>query len=92
MRDVPSISFTANLRRHVECPPATVAGSTVAQCLAAYFADRPQVRSYILDEQGSVRRHVVVFVGAEQLRDPARQSDPVTPDAEITVMQALSGG
>lgn len=89
---MPTISFTRNLRRHVDCPPAEVAGETVAACLVAYFVEHPQVRSYVLDEQGSVRKHVVVFVGAEQLRDPARQTDPVEPTTEITVMQALSGG
>lgn len=89
---MPSISFTRNLRRHVDCPTAAVEGATVAECLAAYFAEHPRVRSYVLDEQGGVRKHVVVFVGADQLRDPARQTDPVEPATEITVMQALSGG
>lgn len=89
---MPSISFTRNLRRHVDCPSATVQGATVAECLADYFATHPRVRTYVLDEQGGVRRHVVVFVGSEQLRDPARQTDPVEATTEITVMQALSGG
>lgn len=89
---MPKISFTANLRRHVACPNADVHGTTVAECLAAYFAEQPQVRTYVLDDQGRVRRHVVVFVGDEQILDPARQSDAVAPGTEITVMQALSGG
>jgi len=89
---VPTITFTANLRRHVACPTAQVAGTTVAQCLAAYFALHPAVRSYVLDDQGCVRRHVVVFVGSDQLRDPSKQTDAVGPATEITVMQALSGG
>jgi sulfur carrier protein ThiS len=89
---VAEISFTSNLRRHVDCPPAQVVGATVAACLAAYFADHPAVRSYVLDDQGSVRRHVVVFVDGDQIHDPARQSDPVRANGEITVMQALSGG
>lgn len=89
---MPTITFTKNLRRHVDCPPAEVEGATVAECLAAYFRVHPAVRSYVLDEQGAVRRHVVVFVGSEQLRDPSTQSDPAPPSTEITVMQALSGG
>jgi hypothetical protein len=89
---MPTVAFTANLRRHVDCPAATVQGTTVAECLAAYFEVHPQVRSYVLDEQARIRRHVAVFVGSEQLRDPTRQSDPVESVAEITVMQALSGG
>lgn len=87
-----TIAFTSNLRRHVDCPSAEVSGSTVAECLGAYFAAHPRVRSYVLDEQGAVRKHVVVFVAGEQLRDPVRQSDAVRDGDEITVMQALSGG
>ena len=89
---MPRIAFTSNLRRHVDCPPAEVPGTTVAECLAAYFVVQPQVRAYVLDDQSRVRRHVVVFVGSEQIRDPGTQSDPVAADTEITVMQALSGG
>jgi len=89
---VATLTFTANLRRHVDCPTDEVAGGTVAECFASYFERRPAVRTYVLDEQGSVRRHVAVFLDGEQIRDPARQSDPVRAGGEITVMQALSGG
>jgi len=89
---MPTISFTANLRRHVDCPAASVEGNTVAECLAAYFETHPQVRSYVLDEQAKIRRHVAVFVGSEQLTDPTTQSDLVDASTKITVMQALSGG
>ncbi len=89
---MPSLTFTSNLRRHVDCPGEVVQGSTVAECLSAYFELHPQVRTYVLDDQGRIRRHVAVFVGGEQLLDPAGQSDPVGDGTEITVMQALSGG
>lgn len=87
-----TIAFTANLRRHVDCPPATVEGDTVAECLNAYFALHPQVRTYVLDDQAGIRRHVAVFVGPEQIVDRAQQTDVVGSASEITVMQALSGG
>jgi sulfur-carrier protein len=89
---MPVIVFTRTLRRHVECPSEAVEGATVAACLDDYFARHPRVRSYVLDEQGAVRKHVVVFVGGTQLRDPQSQSDVVTDHDEIHVMQALSGG
>lgn len=92
LEKMPTVSFTANLRRHVDCPAATVSGTTVAECLAAYFEMHPQVRSYVLDEQAKIRKHVAVFVGSDQLTDPTSQSDPVDSTTEITVMQALSGG
>ncbi len=86
------VSFTENLRRHVECPPVAVAGSTVREVLDAVFADNPMLRSYILDDQGRVRRHVNVFINNEVVSDRLRLSDPVGPGDEVFVFQALSGG
>jgi hypothetical protein len=87
-----TVTFTRALARHVDCPSAPVDGATVREALDAYFALHPQVRHYVLDDQGAVRKHVTVFCGGRQIRDRARQSDPVDPGAEIHVMQALSGG
>ena len=64
----------------------------MGEALAAVFARSPTLRGYIVDDQGALRRHVVVFVGGEAVRDRVRLSDAVAPDAEIAVMQALSGG
>jgi sulfur-carrier protein len=64
----------------------------VHEALEQYFARHPQVRSYVLDEQGALRQHVVVFVNGTQVRDRSRQQDPIDDGAEIYVMQALSGG
>ena len=89
---VARVSFTSNLRRHVDCPAEQAAGATVREVLDAYFDGHPAVRSYVLDEQGRVRRHVAVFVGGSQLVDVVTQSDPVDADTEVVVMQALSGG
>ncbi|MFZ5557518.1 MAG: MoaD/ThiS family protein [Pseudomonadota bacterium] len=86
------VSFTAALRRHVEAPPARIDGSTVREVLERYFADRPQVRSYVLDDQGAVRKHVAIFLNQTPLQDRAAQSDPVRENDEIYVIQALSGG
>jgi sulfur-carrier protein len=92
MQAVPRVTFTANLRRLIDCPTTEVSGATVGETLAAVFARAPGLRGYILDDQGGLRRHVVVFVGDEPVRDRARLTDPVAADEEIAVMQALSGG
>jgi molybdopterin converting factor small subunit len=86
------VSFTENLRRHVECPPVAVAGSTVREVLDAVFADNPMLRSYILYDQGRVRRHVNVFINNEVVSDRLKLSDAVGPSDEVFVFQALSGG
>jgi molybdopterin synthase sulfur carrier subunit len=89
---MPRVSFTHNLQRHVACPTMAVSGSSVAAALAAYFAQNPRARDYVLDEQGAVRHHVAVFVRGELVQDRRGLSDPVGADDEIYVMQALSGG
>jgi molybdopterin synthase sulfur carrier subunit len=89
---MPRISFTENLRRHIPCPPISAEGTTVRELLGAVFADNPQLRSYILDDQGRVRRHVNVFINAQMVADRVTLSDPVGPRDEVFVFQALSGG
>jgi hypothetical protein len=87
-----TVSFTPNIQRHVNCPPAAVGGETVGQVLDAVFQGNPKARGYVLDDQGAVRPHMVVFVNGHQVKDRQRLSDPVTDSAEIYVAQALSGG
>jgi hypothetical protein len=86
------VSFTENLRRHIECPPVSVGGATVREVLDAVFADNPMLKSYILDDQGRVRRHVNVFINGGLVSDRLALSDQVGPEDEVFVFQALSGG
>ena len=89
---MPHISFTPNLKRHLDCPPQAVAAPTVAAALAAVFVQNPGLRGYVLDDQGRLRQHVAVFVDGELIGDRVGLSDPVGADSEIFVAQALSGG
>ena len=89
---MPTVSFTPNIQRHVNCPSLEVAGETVRQVLDAVFRGNPRARAYVLDDQGAVRQHMVVFVNGKQLRDRQTLSDPVDKHAEVYVAQALSGG
>jgi hypothetical protein len=89
---VATVSFTPNLERHVECPTKTVDGTTVREVLDRVFADNPRLRGYVVDEQGALRYHMLVFVDGEQITDRERLSDAVRPTSELYVMQSLSGG
>ena len=89
---MPTISFTPNIQRHVSCPPMQVEGGTVRQVLEAVFKQNPRARNYVLDDQGAVRAHMVVFVDGNQVLDRIHLADPVGPAAEVYVAQALSGG
>jgi len=89
---MPVVRFTRNLDRHVHCPDTEVSAGTVGAALDAVFALHPALRSYVLDDQGAVRHHVVVFVDGQPIRDRQRQGDLVGPRSTIDVLQALSGG
>jgi sulfur-carrier protein len=86
------VVFTNNLKRHVPCPDVSVPGATVRQVLENVFADNPRLRSYVVDERGMLRKHMVVFIDGQQIIDREHLSDPTQPNAKIYVMQALSGG
>lgn len=89
---MPRVAFTANLQRHLPCPPERVSGETVQAVLESVFRANPRLRSYLLDDQGRLRRHVVVYVNDRPVADRARLSDAVAESDEVFVFQALSGG
>lgn len=86
------VIFTQNLQRHLSSPTTEVAGHSVREVLEAVFAHHPRLRGYVLDDQGELRKHMMVFVDGDQVRDLAGLTDRVAADAEVYVMQALSGG
>jgi molybdopterin synthase sulfur carrier subunit len=87
-----TLSFTANLRRHVECPPVVVGAGTVRQALDVAFAANPLLRSYVLDEQGRLRKHVNIYVNDRLIADRTAQGDRIGDSDNVFVFQALSGG
>jgi sulfur-carrier protein len=86
------IMFTANLRRHVDCPEAEAEGSTVREALENVFRSNELLRGYVLDDQSALRRHMAIVVDGKPLRDRRRLSDPISSTSAIYVLQALSGG
>jgi hypothetical protein len=89
---MPRLYFTQNLRRHIGEQNGVAPGRTVREALAAHFATNRQALGYILDDQGSLRRHMNISVDGHPIHDRAGLSDPVGEDSEIHVLQALSGG
>lgn len=87
-----SVSFTRNIQRHVECPDTVAPGATVREVMDTVFAANPRARGYVLDDQGALRKHMIIFIDGEVIRDREGLSDPVTANCAIHVFQALSGG
>jgi molybdopterin synthase sulfur carrier subunit len=87
-----TVRFTQNIQRHIVCPTREASGSTLRAILDEYFRDNESARGYVLDEQGRIRQHMVVFIDGEMARDRDGLSDPAKPDSVVDVIQSLSGG
>jgi sulfur-carrier protein len=86
------VHFTSNLRRHVDCRLMESTGTTAGEVLAHVFSANQRLKTYVLDDQGHLRKHMRILVDGVAIKDLEKQSDPVQPLSEIWVMQALSGG
>lgn len=77
------------LRSYTENAQAEASGATLDALLADLDRQYPGIRFRIIDEQKKVRRHIRIFVNG-QLVDALLQ--PMKPDDEVVIVQALSGG
>ncbi len=69
-----------------------VEARTLREALAKSFEAAPQMRNYVLDEQGAVRKHVAVFINAQMITDRVRLDVPLGEGDKVMVIQALTGG
>jgi molybdopterin synthase sulfur carrier subunit len=63
-------------------------GASVGELLAAIERAHPATKGWILDESGTLRRHINVFVNGEL----GAQDTRVETDDRIDVLPAISGG
>lgn len=72
---------TTGLRHEAE-------GETLRAVLEDLFDREPGLENHLLDEDGRIRPHVLIFVDAAR----ADLDTPVGPSSEVQVLQAVSGG
>jgi hypothetical protein len=89
---VARIAFTRHLDSVGPTDPAPYPGATLAEVLDAVAADYPRLKSYVLDDQGRVRKHIAVFIDGELRPREAALAAPLDDASEVYVFQALSGG
>ncbi len=87
-----TVHFTSHLQAFVNSEPVEVSAENVAAALEAALDGKEKLRSYIMDEHGRLRRHVMLFVDGRIVEDRVNLSDPISDSSEVYVMQALSGG
>ncbi|MDQ3147984.1 MAG: MoaD/ThiS family protein [Actinomycetota bacterium] len=67
-------------------------GATMADLLDAVAALHPALERRVRNERGELRTHVNVFVGEDDVRSLGGVGTTLTPDAEVSILAAISGG
>jgi len=65
---------------------------TIVEAIEMLGRDYPGIRQRVLDDQGSIRRHVNVFVDGENVRFTNGNTTQVTHASEVRIYPAFSGG
>jgi sulfur-carrier protein len=90
---VPTVKFTYALKRFFpDLSDLPADGSSLQDIFKELETKYPGLLAYVLDEQGSLRRHVNIFIDGKMINDRKTLSDHFNPDSTIYIMQALSGG
>jgi molybdopterin converting factor small subunit len=63
-------------------------GGTIGEIIQRLEDQHPELRGWILDEQGRIRRHINVYVNGEQ----GEGLTPVAQGDRVDVLPAISGG
>jgi sulfur carrier protein ThiS len=92
---MPVVQMTQHLYRffpQLEKRTVAVPAGSVAEVLRAVNEMAPGFTDYVLDEQGALRRHVMLSVNDTVVIDRKTLSDRVPDDGTVYIFQALSGG
>jgi hypothetical protein len=90
---MPKVRFTYALKRFFpDLKDVPVGGRSFHEIFTELDDHYPGISSYILDEQGNLRKHVNIFIDGKMISDRKTLSDSFTGNSEIYIMQALSGG
>jgi molybdopterin synthase sulfur carrier subunit len=92
---MPTVEMTRHLFRFfpkLEDRTITVPAGSVAEILNAINDIAPGFTDYVLDEHGSLRRHVNLSINDTIVIDRKTLSDRVQEGDTVYIFQALSGG
>jgi sulfur-carrier protein len=87
------VRFTSHLLRFFpNLVPLEIQQNTVHQLIKQINERYPGLASYLIEDDGSLRKHVNIFVDGKMLNDRKTLSDELTAHSDVFVAQALSGG
>ena len=87
------VKFTSALRQFFpDLRAQEFEGTSIKEIIASIEAIYPGMQNYLLEEDGTLRKHVNIFVRDEMMTDRDTLSDTLSEGDEVLIFQALSGG
>lgn len=85
-----ALASTAGGRTQLTVPAGKAV--TVGEVLDGLRSSYPVLVRRVLDETGTVRRHVNLFIDGEDIRGLERLDSPVAAGSELIILQSIAGG
>jgi sulfur-carrier protein len=87
------VKFTSALKQFFpDLSTQELEGASIKELITSIESIYPGMQDYLLEEDGSLRRHVNIFVRDEMMVDRHRLSDTLIDGDDVLIFQALSGG
>jgi len=88
-----TVEFTSLLQRFFpNLKTEQVQANSVAQLIAELNIKYPGLSSYLIEENGGLRKHVNIFVNGNMIKDREQLLDTLLHHDKVNIIQALSGG
>lgn len=88
-----TVRFTSALKRFFpDLHDDDFQGKTVKETLGNIEKRYPGMLSYLVDDNGELRKHVNIYVDGDLIEDRKNFEDKVKDNDEVIIFQALSGG
>lgn len=86
------VVLTANLQKYFPESKFETEANSLKDLLRKMDERRPLFSTYIIEDNGSIRKHVNIFIDGEVLSDKSHTDVQLKSGSQVHIMQALSGG
>ena len=87
------VKFTSALKQFFpDLSEQELESTSIKEIITSIESIYPGMQDYLLEEDGSLRKHVNIFVRDEMMVDRHRLSDTLIDGDDVLIFQALSGG
>lgn len=82
----PLRKFTNNTAR------LNIAGTSIKEIIRDLATNFPDLKKHLLDDQGSIRSFINIFVGDDDIRNLQQEQTALKEDAVVSIVPAIAGG